>query len=259
MGGKEDAALVLRRKIFDFAGRLAVFAGALLAYILGVDIGGLVLDTGFSGGSVVVLLLWLLFLLWMIFQLLPGRMAGMAGDKIFGRSYRPPAHGYSPVALKEEKKRMDLGALWVLLVWGGIFAVLALLYFFTGIVGPGEVVLVVLAYYVGDAFCMLFWCPMQTVLMKNRCCVNCRIYGWACFLVCGPLLLLPGVLTYSLVAFSLVIFIRWEVVSHRHPERLWEGSNTVLSCAGCAEKTCTIKRTINENLKPRQRVRGGTK
>lgn len=246
--------MVLHTKIFDFGLRLVVFAGVLVAYLFGIDVGGFVQGTGFIGGPVLVVLIWLLFVLWMVFQLLPGRMAGMAGDKILKRNHHPPARGYDAAALAEEKHRMDLGALWVMLVWGGLFAALALLYF-TGILGPSEVVLVSLAYFVGDSFCMLFWCPMQTVLMKNRCCVNCRIYGWAQFLVCGPLLLLPGVLTYSLVGFSAVIFIRWEVQYHRHPERFWEGSNNTLTCVGCGERTCTVKRTIQDTLTQKRRVK----
>ncbi len=249
---------MLRNKIIDFGIRLAVFGGVLVAYILGADIGGLVQATFIGGGSLVVLAVWLLLVLWMVLQLLNGRMAGMAGDKLFKRNHRPPPAGYDAAALREERQRMDAGALKVLAVWGAIFAVLALLYF-TGVVGRSEVVLVTLAYFVGDGFCMLFWCPMQTVLMKNRCCVNCRIYGWAYFLVCGPLLLVPGVASYTLVAFSAVLFVRWEFVYRAHPERFWEGSNTALHCSGCSERTCGVKRTVADALSPRRQVRGETK
>ena len=33
-------------------------------------------------------------------------------------------------------------------------------------------------YFLCDYVCILIYCPFQSHIMHNKCCVNCRIYGW---------------------------------------------------------------------------------
>lgn len=249
---------MIKIKIADFVGRLLLCVGVVLSYLFVGDIGDIVQQASFGRGPAIVQILWIVLVLWMFVQMMPGWMAGMAGDKSVRKNYQKPDAGYTAEQLAEDRRRMNSGAGKVMLLWLGLFALIALLYF-TGLFGKSEVLLVVVAYFVGDTFCMLVWCPMQVLLMKNKCCVNCRIYGWAQFLVCGPLLLLPGVLTYSLVGISVFVLVRWEVLYQRHPERFWEGSNASLRCAKCTEKTCTGKKTVAEAVKPRTTVRNEIK
>lgn len=250
--------MVLKGKIADFIVRLSVAACAVVAYFLVDDLGAVIQSMPFSKGYPLVYPFWLLLIAWMIFQLQPGKWwGGMAANKPFPAFHRPTGQS-TPEALQEERKKMNSGAVKVLLLWLAFFAGIAVLYF-TGIFGKSEVVMVSMVLFVADAFFMVFWCPLQALFMKNKCCVNCRIYGWGQFLVCGTLFLVPGILTYSLAFFSLAILIRWEVVYFKHPERFWEGANKNLQCACCTEKSCTVKRTIENNLKPRTITRQESK
>ena len=59
-----------------------------------------------------------------------------------------------------------------------------------------------------------------------------------------PLLLIPHLYTWSLLAMSLGILARWEITLRLHPERFSEATNACLSCKSCDEKLCLHKRHI---------------
>ncbi len=41
-------------------------------------------------------------------------------------------------------------------------------------------------YFLCDYVCILIYCPFQSHIMHNKCCVNCRIYGWGHFMIFTP-------------------------------------------------------------------------
>ena len=54
-----------------------------------------------------------------------------------------------------------------------------------------------------------------------------------------PLVFVGGFFSMSLVGLALAVLIQWEVLLHRHPQRLHQGCNTALRCANCTDKLCT--------------------
>lgn len=80
--------------------------------------------------------------------------------------------------------------------------------------------------------------------MKNRCCVNCRIYDWGHFMMFTPMLFIRNFFSWSLFFTSVVVLIHWELLYAKHPERFWHGSNRSLQCANCKDKTCQYKKQI---------------
>lgn len=59
-----------------------------------------------------------------------------------------------------------------------------------------------------------------------------------------PLVLIPSWFTWSLLALSLLLLIRWEVTYRMHPERFSEETNACLSCKHCDEKLCHHKKQL---------------
>lgn len=43
-----------------------------------------------------------------------------------------------------------------------------------------------------------------------------------------------------------IVLIHWELIYAKHPERFYEGSNQVLKCAKCKDRTCQIKNKITK-------------
>ena len=56
-----------------------------------------------------------------------------------------------------------------------------------------------------------------------------------------PLVFVKGYFTWSLVACSLLLVLRWEMTRWLHPERFSEFTNASLACPNCREKLCSHK------------------
>lgn len=249
LGGRD---FVMKTGIVDLVVRTVVFIATLVAYFLRVDMAAMWQSAAFTDGFAMTLPIWFVMMLGMVVQFATNSRAGLVSHRNFKRYSRSVKKNYSEKELQAEMRKMNAGAIKTLLFWLALGAVVTVLYM-TGVFGKNEVLLVVATYYFCDALCMVIWCPLQKMFMKCRCCNHCRIYGWGYFLVFGPLVLLPGLLTYSLAAMSLLLFIKWEIAYAKYPERFWEGSNTELSCGNCPEKSCVIKR----KLQYKQRVWSG--
>ena len=59
-----------------------------------------------------------------------------------------------------------------------------------------------------------------------------------------PMLFIRDFFSWSLFFTSLVVLINWEITYAKHPERFWSGSNQILKCTNCNDKTCQMKRKI---------------
>ena len=105
-------------------------------------------------------------------------------------------------------------------------------------------VLLSIFYSVCDMICILFFCPFQTWMMKNKCCSTCRIYNWDYIMMFTPLLVVDNPYAKCLVGLSLLLLIRWELNYFMHPERFYEETNCALSCANCKEKLCHHKKQL---------------
>ena len=184
--------------------------------------------------------IWAIFMLSMITQMIPeSKYITMGSRKNFAKHYQP-VENYDQLELFRYVQKNNLGAVWTLLAWLGLNGIIGALYVFD-IIGLPELVLVTGAFFVCDLICVVIWCPFQRFFIKNRCCVNCRIFNWGYFMIFTPCLFIRNFFTWSLFFTSVVLLIRWEVTLVRYPERFWEGSNKVLQCENCQDKICKKK------------------
>ena len=133
----------------------------------------------------------------------------------------------------------------VFIVWVAFNLIFGILYW-THVIDAGILILLSLTYGICDMICILFFCPFQTWIMKNKCCNTCLVYNWDFAMMFTPLLFIPHWATITLGAVGLALAITWEVVRYIHPERFYEISNDSLKCINCKEKLCTHKSQILE-------------
>jgi len=189
-------------------------------------------------------ILWLIFMLTMIHHIIPSKRISMAWKKSRKEKYRP-AEKYSELDLLKFVQIQNLSAWKVMLLWLCFNAIFGILYL-SGIMNSGDMVMLSVFYYLCDYICILIFCPFQTFIMKNKCCINCRIYDWGHFMMFTPMLFIKSFYSWSLFFTSLIVLLHWEIVYAKYPERFYENTNLNLKCENCIEKTCQIKRTITK-------------
>ncbi len=220
--------------------RVTVFVTALVLYFINKDW----LD--FTGDwhrthLAPMHIIWLILMVEIFMQLNPFSKVSKGCLKQFPSHYKAPEGGYDEEELKRQIKFRDRGALKVMVVWVLFNAVFAALYF-CGILGVPEMVLLSLFYYVSDLICVIYYCPFQHLMMKNRCCVSCRIFAWGIPMMLTPMFCIISFYSTSLSIMAIFVTLMWEIVYRRHPERFFEISNENLRCANCKDKMCKIKK-----------------
>lgn len=248
----------LRFYLFKFVLRLSLFLAVLGMYVLDRPLLLEVVQTFSWRRFTVVHLAWLVFMTIMLLHIIPTNSITMAWKKARGEVFRE-VPGYDRLRLLEQTQLQNQRAWQVMLVWLCFNAIFGFLYLW-GVIGEGELLLLTMFYFVCDYICILFFCPFQTFLMKNKCCINCRIYDWGHFMMFTPMLFIRNFYSWSLFFMSVVVLIHWELEYAKHPERFWEGSNVTLQCRSCRERTCQIKRqaapggklpsTVSDNRTP---------
>ena len=193
-----------------------------------------------------LLLIWVVYAAEMICRFFPSRLESPGCQKQFRRNYIP-TDKTEPILPARR------GTVTVALVWLALNGVIGVLYF-THVIDMAILMLISLLYGVCDMICILFFCPFQMWFMKNRCCTVCRIYNWDFAMMFTPMVFVPHFYTWSLLAMSLVILLRWEITLRRHPERFSEATNACLSCKNCDEKLCLHKRHILRLVKQVKQV-----
>jgi len=148
--------------------------------------------------------------------------------------------GYDQTRLDKTVRAQNAGARRVAAVWLLAHGVIGLLYI-KRVVSVSELLLLAAFYYLADLICVLFFCPFQTFLMHNQCCVNCRIFTWGSWMMATPLAFVPHIYALTLVGASLLVLVVWEYRFRKYPERFWMGSNRHLQCAHCKEQLCRYK------------------
>ena len=189
--------------------------------------------------SLPLLVLWAGVLWSMVSQLSPKSGLTTGCLKQYPASYDPVPQ-FSQEELRRAVRTQDLGALKVAVVWLVINLSFGALYHRRLLTIPQLVLLCALC-YLCDLVCVLFFCPFQTFLMHNRCCVNCRIFAWGSWMMAAPLMCVPHWYSWSLFGMGLAVLAVWERRYARYPERFWEGSNRLLQCAHCQEQLCRYK------------------
>lgn len=234
---------MFRSYVIRLSFRACVFVAAVFVYFFHPELFTALFEYELYGPVVPMYVVWALMMMSMIYQLLPSTFNTMGSKKSHGSIYTPPPEGYDKGGLLEFVKRSNVTAMYVLIVWACVNAVVAILYL-SGLIGTEEIVLICLLFYVCDQICVVIWCPFQSLIMKNRCCVNCRIYDWGWFMLVTPLIFIRSFFSWSLVFVSLIILLRWEITFSKNPERFWRGSNPNLRCENCTDKICKIKKPI---------------
>ena len=153
-------------------------------------------------------IVWLVLLLEMLLVFFRRSKISMGSVKQFKRNYQKSSVEVSEEEVKAIKRRLNIGALKVLIVWLILNGAVALIYFINWI-GIKELFILSALYYVGDLVCVIYFCPFQRWFMHNRCCVTCRIFNWD-----QPMMVTPSCLFLAGIVIlrcsSTFALIMWE-------------------------------------------------
>lgn len=185
---------------------------------------------------VIIYITWAVFVVEMILRFFPSKYESPGCQKQFARNYIKS--GSTDIEIADNNATVLVALIWV--VFNGIFGALHM----AGILDDGIMILLCSLYSICDVICILFFCPFQTWFLKNKCCCACRIYNWDYAMMFTPLFFVQKTYTWSLLALSVALLIRWEITFYVHPERFSEKTNEYLKCANCTEKLCTHKRQL---------------
>ena len=222
--------------------RITVFVGVLGFYVYDKEkLVELALQPLYMGINSMHIL-WFFFMVMMLKHIFPKEPYTMALLKREEKKFIE-VEGYSRQEVLEFVQDQNQKAWKVMLVWLIGNGLVGLVYSFNWI-GQAELFLLTVFYFLCDYICILFYCPFQSHIMKNKCCVNCRIYDWGHFMMFTPMIMIKSFYTWSLFFMACIVLIHWELVYAKHPERFYYGSNKRLQCATCKDKTCQIKRKI---------------
>ena len=184
----------------------------------------------------IVIVTWAAFVFEMVLRFFPSRYESPGCQKQFARNYIKS--GETRITIPDNNAAVLVALIWI--VFNGIFGAL----YMTEVLDEGIMLLLCAAYSVCDMVCILFFCPFETWFLKNKCCVACRIYNWDYAMMFTPLFFVRKAYTWSLLALSVALLVRWEITFYRHPERFSEQTNEYLRCANCTEKLCSHKKQL---------------
>ncbi len=185
---------------------------------------------------------WILWLAWtvyvfeMIMRFFPNRHESPGCQKQFAKNYIKS--GETDIIIPDNNSTLLIALLWI--IFNGIFGALHM----AGILDDGFMLLLSGLYSICDIICILFFCPFQSWFMKNKCCSVCRIYNWDYAMMFTPLFFVRRFYSWSLLALSVGLMIRWEISFFRHPEFFSENTNEYLHCSNCTEKLCSHKKQL---------------
>ena len=142
-------------------GRTLMFLAAAVLYVINHIKGTGDLFVAYEKMPRLLSFIWVVYAVEMFLRFFPSKLESPGCQKQFARNYKPT--GETEPRLQSWKRTLIVIVAWVAL--NSVFGVL----YFTHIIDQGMLVLVSLAYGVGDMICILFFCPFQTWMMKNRC------------------------------------------------------------------------------------------
>ena len=186
---------------------------------------------------VVIYITWAVFAVEMVMRFFPSKYESPGCQKQFAQNYIKS--GSTDLSIPDNNATVLVALIWI--VFNGIFGAL----YMAGVLDDGIMILLCSAYSICDIICILFFCPFQTWFMKNKCCSTCRIYNWDYAMMFTPLFFVRKSYTWSLLALSVALLIRWEITFYLHPERFSEKTNHYLRCGNCSEKLCFHKKQLN--------------
>ena len=138
----------------------------------------------------------------------------------------------------------------VLIFWIVFNVAVGLLLDRFGVLNPYTVMLWTLFYFMFDMTSVVLWCPLQLMLMRNRCCTTCQIFNWDGIMTVTPLLTVWCWFSWLLILGALVVLVRWELAFARHPERFDHKTNASLRCENCTDKLCYLRKPLTPRKHP---------
>lgn len=222
--------------------RVAVFLTIFILYLVDKHLMWQYLTEPFFYWIKPIHLLWACFMIIMLTHLFPDNNRTMALLKRDEEKYRE-VEGFDRMELLEFVQDQNVKAWTVMLVWLVFNGVIGLL-FLLHVLDHVDLFMCSVCFFLCDYICILFFCPFQKQIMRNKCCVNCRIYDWGHFMMFTPMLFVGSFFSLSLFAMSVLVLINWEIIYALHPERFWSGSNKTLQCINCKDKTCQMKNKL---------------
>ena len=185
----------------------------------------------------IIYVTWAVFVIEMVMRFFPSRYESPGCQKQFARNYIKS--GNTEITIADNNAAVLVALIWI--VFNGFFGAL----YMKDILDDGIMILLCSAYSICDIICILFFCPFQTWFLKNKCCSACRIYNWDYAMMFTPLFFVRKSYTWSLLALSVALLVRWEITFYLHPERFSEKTNDYLQCRNCTEKLCAHKKQLN--------------
>lgn len=235
-----ETKMLIKYKL-DFMIRLLIFISIFCIYVNDKSILKQLAYLNLGYGVEPIHILWLFLMIPMIKHIFPKKESSMTMNKAKKFSYKERKH--NELELYKFVQDQNIKAWMVMLVWLMFNAIFGTVYLL-GIIDTTDILMLSIFYYLSDYICILFFCPFQTFIMKNKCCVNCRIYDWGHFMMFTPMLFIKSFFSWSLFFTSVIVLIKWEIYYAKHPERFWEGSNENLRCIHCNEKLCQYKNKL---------------
>lgn len=237
---------MLKSYMGGFLLRVFIFLGIAILYFWQKPVLERLIRQPISMGITPIHILWFMWMLIMISHLFPSEKMTMALRKKQGEKYEE-VKDYSELELLRFVQDQNVKAWIVLLLWLSFNAIFGVLYL-VGILDNTDLIMLTVFYFLCDYICILFYCPFQTEIMKNKCCVNCRIFDWGHFMMFTPMLFIKNFFSWSLFFTACVVLLKWEITYAKHPERFWRGSNNNLKCENCKDKICQLKKKLaNQN------------
>ncbi len=229
---------------FNLIVRSIIFVSAIVLYVSKKMNGETVELISFGSTPWYVVPVWLFFLVEVSLRFFPTRLDTTGSKKHFKSQY-------VPTGKTDPKHKSWKGAVVFATVWISVNLIFNLLYLFK-VFDQGIMILLMLFYSVSDMICVLVYCPIQKLFIKNRCCADCRIYNWDFAMMFTPFVLIPHVFTWSLLGLALILLVKWEYTARKHTERFCMNTNSCLSCKNCSEKSCSKR---NKNTKTENKVK----
>lgn len=227
--------------------RSLILLGTVLIYILNA-VGAIDNErypvTVFGVQPAVLAVIFVCFMAEMIMRFFPVKEESMGCQKVFSKNYIPFENPHAPKERHLKRRTAFVGTVWIL------FNVLISVPYYLHWIDRGIMLIISLCFSICDVICILFYCPFQSLMLKNKCCVSCRIYNWDFFMMFTPFafMIFGGEMHWLERCFTVILFVcsvcllvRWEVTHARHPEYFSERTNRRLMCANCTEKLCANK------------------
>ena len=235
---REPMSKIRKTYFIRLVGRCAVFGFCALLYFWQPEEFDILWGMNFFEKLSPLHILWGLWVLDMVYQVVPVKQKiALGSQKLFRHRFKPIRDKINPNALRQYIVSTTKAAYKVMLLWITLGACIGLLYF-SDLLARKDLFMITVAFYVCDLICVLIWCPFR-LMMKNKCCTTCRIFNWDHLMMFTPMLFIPSFYSWSLFLLSLVVWCVWEGCVLLYPERFWEYSNDALKCVNCTDKLCT--------------------